>query len=236
MSTLTDILPQLAQVKVGDTSYIVGQFQIRDLSQLQALLERRFPHPYEVHRRAILDGDEELREALILRVRKEQSEWPPMFGPETVMDFETLNIWLYLLLSKHNDLAVAPTYFPTTTAGLTVPEAVTRIALTITSEELAALEKVAYNDTPRDRFARLLRSDRPDNSSFSDSWGEKVDLIAVTHHLTYAQVGEMTISQFWMARSGGKAEEMPTPSLAGLTHEQIIERLVKERRLLKMGV
>lgn len=220
MSSLTDYLPQLTPVRIGEETYLAGQLTLDDLAYFQHQLELRQPHPYAVHRDEILSAEGDLREALLLKVVKDDASYPPMFtqpdGGRELVEF------LRRVLGRYQELDLDK-----------LIEIGSRITDLEHLDEWSALERVAYNSTPRGDLIRMMRRS-PAEVDLSDNWGDILDRLARDYHMTPHQVGRLTISQYVSMCHKGKRRAMPTRALGRETQEQMFARVRREAELLAM--
>lgn len=218
MSSLTDLLPQTTEVVIGGRTFVVGQLTIRDIAYFQHRLEERQPHPYAHSREAIENSEGELQEALVLKVVREDYRYPPLYSG--YRDARELLDFLQRLLSRHQEFT---------------QEDAINLAMDITGEELKILDKLAFNDTPRDQLIRFLTPPKDSNPwERADDWGEILDRIAQVYRWTYDQIGDLTISQFQTACRAGKLKAVPGSGGKVDTFEDAVDRMERERRLLKL--
>lgn len=216
MSSLTDYLPQLTPVRIGEETFLAGQLRMDDVAYFQHQLELRQPHPYAVHRDRILSARGELREALLLKVLVEESTWPPTFT--TPQHGEELLEFLRRVLGRYQPLDDDKLI----EIGYRVIEHI---------HEWHTLERVAYNSTPRGELIRMMRTS-PDEVDQGDTWGEILDRLARDYHMTPDQVGRLTVSQYFSLCYQGKRSPMPSRARGPETEEQMFARVAREAELL----
>jgi hypothetical protein len=221
MSTLTDILPQPRVALVGGREFMVTQLQLKDIAFFQMKLEMRQPHPFAVAKDKIRDAQGEEREALILRVKRDDAFYPPLYtGYET---FEDLVDFLERMLNKHQVVS---------------REEVMELALAFSAEEAIALDAIAYNDNSKEQFYRLVKGPEKKKGNEEawgrkDQWGEILHHLVTTYRMTYTEIGELYLSQYHMLLAKGKAKAFPVVRLG---YEAACERAKRERRLLNLEV
>jgi hypothetical protein len=222
IASLSCLFPEPVILSLCGRTFVVEQLRIKDIAKIQNFLERLVPHPFV--------GKEDLftkegREVEVLRLRREDYQYPVVFGSEqaeTILNTVGGRAFLLLVTLGKHDLGISE-------------EECIEIARSISVKEWLEFICCIYHITPRDRFFNLLNPSKQvvkeGIQAPQDLWGEKVDELARAYGVAHQKIGEMTISQFRLARNNGKVTRPSMPK-ENLTHEEIVERVNRERALL----
>ena len=202
----------------------MGQLQIKDLAAFQAYLERQYPHPLEKHRLelATLEGAD--RRKLLNRLDYQDYHWPPIFGHSNESThtfkytYEGLSYWLAVVLGKSNNAFGA--------------EEASSLAERITANELLELEKIAYCITSAMELRQLIDDPTPgDDEGPPDkpNYGAMIDEISRDHGWSYEEIGELTLSQFQVARRKGLDLPRIEKDLTNMPHDERVAYIQQQR-------
>jgi hypothetical protein len=192
----------------------VAELTLRDLADLQAVLDQRWTDPYLDCREALatVEGDE--RTAALLDAYDRAEEGPPVYGePAGRAYYATLEgfaVLAWVALRRYQ-------------SGL-APADVAGIVAEMTADEMFALRWHAEGGNSLRLLARLLMSDVPTPRPTPIPWGQAIHEVAEIMGLPYAAVYEMTLTEFRNARRGGKADDGDIPIAPGADLEGVMER------------
>lgn len=179
---LTRAIPVPRAMKFGGLAIVAHELRLVDLAELQAFVEDSAGHPL-----AEMPKDlEGFRAAW-----HSAPSWPPRIGtPEGSAILASppgrqLFVGLVARRTVDDHLAGA--------VGLAGPA------------EWAAFNRVAWGLSPREEIAGIIAPDATPGGG--SDWCEDVAAICERYHMTPAQVGELTVSQYRMLASGGKCGE-----------------------------
>ena len=102
----------------------------------------------------------------------------------------------------------------------------------ITDNEWDHLDRVLWGVSPTVEFQYLLTPAQPASGKKPD-WCKMIGEVQQNTCLTFEQIGNLTISQFNVARTGQGREEYKGVDLTGWTQQQILDYLREQQELRK---
>lgn len=219
-ASLLDVLPRPLPLSLGGGTYLVGEFTLDDLADLQAWLVARWEDPMGGLRDR-LDGmgEDERRESLRGAIAAAE-EGPPTWGDDRrrallATGAGILEVFRVALRRHHPGLA---------------GEALVAVAERTTPEEYSALQRRLYGVTPLDEAEAALGMPRGGGGGEPIPWSQAVCEVAELYPgWTFEHIGSLTLSQVRAARRGGKPEVRGVP-LAPEMDRESLRRMVREAR------
>jgi hypothetical protein len=193
---ITRVCPVSRAIPLGGGHRTASELRIADLAQLQAWLEEQVPHPLASIPPAWADSEPESRLERLAAAWEAAASWPVRYGTERAAELlgtipgRAFFLWLCL---RRDD----PTF------GV-----VDALALLheITHAEWAGLLRVAYGRTPRQEIADELAPD--ETPGRMSNWCVSFHRAVMSDAgITYANIGELTISQWRNFCMEGKQAE-----------------------------
>jgi hypothetical protein len=193
---ITRVCPVARPIPLGGRLHVVDELRIADLAEIQAWLEAESPHPLADMPPSWADPEPETRTARLKVAWEDAASWPVRYGSDRAAVLLGTTggraFFLYLCLRRGDP-------------GFGVAGALGLLA-EVTPIEWAGLRRVAYGLTPRREIADEVAPDRtPGRLS---SW------CAAFHRANeapggpgYAEIGELTISQWRNLCSKGKSTD-----------------------------
>lgn len=222
LGPITRVCPVPRRVTLGDRDYLVGEFRLIDLAELQAWLDESHPDPFDVLDERVQSAEtDEARQRAVAEAYALAERGPSLVlgdGEQSALETTEGRLRvLSLALSRYQ------------------PELTELDVVTIEGQlgpgQYAKLYRVLMAIDAEHTLARMLGAEplhggvgRP------PSWGELIDDLARSHGWTYDDIFALTLSQFANARSGGKRVEMAIQRRPGETQAQAAER---QRRLFR---
>ena len=214
---ITDIVPLPRPVILAGRLYQVWPARVVDVAKLQDWLDTPYLQAIEsaISRAADLEG------GTAARVLFDAFEIPeaPLFnsteGRKQLATVEGLLTFTAIALERgHPNLT---------------EQQLARVVGAMTVNELGSLRRAFWGGPIYDELTYQLMGDWPSYTAGDTPWPVAIDEVAERLHLTYQQVGEMTLNEFRSARSSGKI------SVGGMTiHPRFTEaaakHLEKQRR------
>lgn len=214
---ITAILPAPRGVQLGDATYLAGELRLSDLATLQAWLESRWEEPLDAIRADLESGTLSRKaEKALLRDAYERAEaGPPVLfeesGSHHLATPEGVCFLIHLGLCRHN-----PGW---------KPEQAVAVARALRPGQFAALRAVLFGADRLTEIERLLGFDHGSGGGRPD-WPKAVlDLASAYPGWTIDYVASLTLTQFALARSGGKSPSHTLTARPGETMEQAAERI-----------
>jgi hypothetical protein len=223
MGPITAVIPRPSTIRLGSEDYMVGEFRLIDLADLQAFLDDRHNDPIGWLREDIArDGAEAYeRELAIAYGEADQpygfihGEWNPR-DPQERLD-QALHFMLIALKQ----------YQPETTV-----EDVRLIAETLELGQMSLLNRAAWGTAPLDEIGNLLGfKHRKERTSLT--WPKAiVETVAAYPGYTLRDVYQLTLSEFWYLRSGGNPKPIGQWEIRGSIKKASEERAAWYKRLM----
>lgn len=203
MPSLTSIIPVVRSYPCAGTIVKVAEFRIRDLAELQAILDGLTPDPWEAIRDEIAAGPAPQRRAELVGDAWERAErGPSQVGtPDGNAYFctpEGASLVLWLATRRH-------------TPGMT-PELAADLFSRAAPAEIRVIWRAAYGISALSAMEEhafapdVLAAVRPGVGP-EISWPEAIDALSRERNWTYDYIFGMTISEFSSARRHGKPRE-----------------------------
>lgn len=207
MNDLSYLCPVPEPVTLGGESYQAVCFQLRDLARLQMVVKNLSGNPLDAQRQVLLvakqaaggdyQGGSEASREYARRLRtiiRAVDGWPPLLTSQQAdqMLLGTVAgrlLWLTILLERTNP-------------GFTANDA-QRVLERMTGEEWLAIQAIAYADLPADWLSRLMDVP-PVRGGPRKTWGEFWERLSTERGWTYAQIGELYLSQVEVIAAGGR--------------------------------
>lgn len=202
MPSLTSMVPVVRSLPIAGVSVNVAEFRLRDLAELQAILDGLTPDPWGAIRDEIAAGPAPQRRAELLSDAWERAEkGPPQVGTSEgngyfcTTEGASLVFWM---ATRRN------------TPGMT-PAVAVELFLRATPAEIGAVWRAAYGISALEAmekhvFAPELLGASPGGGS-AISWPAAIDEVARETGWTYGQIYDMTVSEFGYARRRGQDRE-----------------------------
>jgi hypothetical protein len=212
---LTLCLPCVQFLTLAGTVRPVQELRLRDLADIQGWLADQVPHPLAGLPPAWADPDPDTRRARLWAAWRAARDWPPRLGTAAAADVlatpEGLVLFTLVCLRRCDDQVDA-----TSAAS---------IAAGMAPEEWASLRRVAWGRQPWEELRDELD---PDATADSDGpppdWCEAFHEVAERTGWTFEQIGELTVSQYRVIRSGTAPVYRGLTRRAGESLEQLAAR------------
>lgn len=180
----------------------MDELRIRDLAELQSILDSREPDPWEAIRDEVAAADPGRRGEIIGEAWERAERGPAQFGtPEGNAYFSTVEgaAMVFWVATRRN------------TPGMT-PERAAGLFLSASPGEISLIWRKAYGISPiaameRHAFAPEVLAASRGPSGPEISWPESIDALSRERNWTYSYIYDMTISEFSNARRHGKPRE-----------------------------
>ena len=211
MPGLTRALPTPRVLSLGGQDWLVSELRLRDIAILEAWVEARTPWPTDLLPERD-DTDAPTWSRLLDAAYNAAERWPPRFGDArctallNTQDGLAFFVWVAIQRDQ---------------PGATIEDArglVARMGAT----DWKLLARVLFGGDPMEELLRLMEEgggapDRP-----PVDWEKAVHEVAEMLGITYEAVGEMTLSQFAIARRRGEPLDHGT-DVSHLSPEEIAE-------------
>lgn len=199
MGPITAVVPVPKPLRVAalDVTVHVSELTLRELAELQGVLDASRPDPYLAAREALatLEGDDR-RRALVAAYEAAEAG-PPVYGEGegwayfASMEGFALLAWV-ALRRNHPDLS---------------PEDVATLAIRMSEGEREALRWHAEGGVALRVLGRMLTADVPRPAAASVGWGRAIHEVAEGLGVPYDAVYRMTLTEFRNARRGGQPDD-----------------------------
>jgi hypothetical protein len=204
-------VPRPLRVAALGLTLRVAEMTLRDLADLQAVLDQTWADPY-LEARAALAG-EDSREALRDAYDRAE-EGPPVYGEPAgrayYATFEGFAVLAWVALRR---------FQPALT-----PVDVAAVAAEMTADEMFALRWHAEGGSALRVLARMLLADMPTPRPVPIPWGQAIHEVAELLCVPYSVVYDMTLTEFRNARRGGKADDGDIPIAPGADLGDVMAR------------
>jgi hypothetical protein len=197
---LTWCFPQPEPVMVGARKLFALPFRLADMARLQGYLKVASPCPLDVARSAIgaTEKGTEARRRLLRDAYRACQGWPARLGSEEgrklLATEEGLRFWLASLLGPCN-------------AEELDAQGLAELVTKVTVPQYETLVRIAYGAAPLDELSRLITPDSFPVGKGDDkptNWGELIAGLVKETGWTFAQCGDLRITQLAAYRSRGK--------------------------------
>lgn len=216
MGTILDILARPLPVTLGGVPYLVGEFTLDDLADLQAWLASRWPDPMAGLRDSLDGMGEDDRRAALRAALAEAEAGPPTWADDRGRDLlctgeGILEVFRIALRRHHPGLA---------------GDALVAVAERTSPAEYAALRRRLYGVNAVDEVEAAFGASRPGGGE-PIPWAQALCEVAEAYPgWTLAYIGSLTLSQVRAVRRGGKPEIRGVPVEPGMD----LKRMVREAR------
>lgn len=211
MNAITSIIPtpKPLPIAAAGVTVQVAELTLRDLAELQAILDARQLDPLLEIGPALEDAQGDERRRLFVSAWEKADTGPGIYGePSGRAYFATSEgaaalVWVALRR-----------YQPAMT-----PETAARLLVEMTAAEFGCLFRLAHGQSVTRALAMMLSpfpwTSRPGNGP--TTWGKAIEEVVEAHPgWTYADVYDLTLSEWINARNGGRAVSDDVPAPAGM--------------------
>lgn len=211
MDRITSIIPTPKPLRVtaAGVTVQVSEFTLRDLADLQAILDARQVDPLLEIGPALEGADGDERRRLLVSAWEKANVGPGIYGePSGRVYFGTAEgaaALVWVALRRHQP-------------ALT-PEAAARLLMEMTAAEFDCLFRLAHGHSTRRSLAMML-SPFPwtaPTGNAPTTWGKAIEEVIEAHPgWTYRDVYDLTLSEWVNARNAGHAPSDDVPAPAGM--------------------
>lgn len=212
---ITACLPRVELLSLAGTVRPVMELRLRDLADLQGWLSDHVPHPLRDVPPAWADPHPETRRERLQAAWQQAREWPPKLGTPQAGE---------ILATPAGLVAFVLVCLQRCDATVTATEAAS-IAAGMSGAEWAALRRVAWGRQPWEELREELDPDaQAEDSGPPPDWAEGFHDLANRTGWTFGVIGELTVTQYRVVRSGTAPAYRGMVRKAGETLEQLAAR------------
>jgi hypothetical protein len=218
LGPITRVLSIPRRVTLGEREFLVSEFRLCDLAELQGWLDSLEPDPMEGLSERLAAAPTVPARNRLLRDALEAAER----GPAVMLDDSSdaalstpeggLRVLAVALSRHHPEVG---------------PKELIAIMGDLRPGQYAKLHRVVMGVDPERAVSRMLGAEPGGEGGKSISWGELIDDLARSHHWSYETIASMTLSQVINARSHGKKVEMVVNPRHGETRQEAMARIRK---------
>jgi hypothetical protein len=206
--TILDILARPRPVTLGGRTFLVDEFRLEDLADLQAWLRRRWIDPMDGLRDRLGGMEEAERRAALRGAYGAAEEGPPTWGDDRGRDLldsaEGILETFRLALRRHHPA-----------------EDVFAVAERTSPAEYWALRRVLWGVGPLDEIEAAMGVER--NTEGGIPWTQAVCELAEAYPgWTVESIGSLTLTQIRTVRGGGKPVVRGMPAMPGADLKQMV--------------
>jgi hypothetical protein len=212
--SLSLCLPRVEIVALAGVARPVMELRLCDLADLQGWLADQVPHPLAGVPPAWADPDPATRPDRLKAAWRRAREWPPKLGtPQAgeVLGTPAGLVAFVLVCLRRCDPSVTATD-------------AAEVAAKMGPAEWATLRRIAWGRQPWEELREELDPSAAEDPGPPPDWAEGFQDLAATTGWTFEQIGELTVTQYRIARSGTAPAYRGLVRGAGETLEQLAAR------------
>jgi hypothetical protein len=201
MGPITALIPVARSATLGGHPVLVWEGRLRELAELQAILDDELPDPLEVIRDRLDAAQGEARRLLLVSAYEAAELGPPVYGEPRGAAFyctpEGLCLFLWAALKRGN---------PRLTA-----EDVTRLALDMRPGEYERIWRIFHGTSwarSQRVLANMLLGIEEECHRSNRLWPEIIDEVRRDTGMTYDEIYDLTFTEFRNIRREGKPDMM----------------------------
>lgn len=215
MGPITAIIPRPSTIKLGTEDYRVGEFRLIDIADLQSFIDDIHSDPIASIRGSIeVDGIENNEKALALAYKEADAPYRFVYGEYHIRDQQELYLctlnFMHVALKRYQ-------------GGMTLGK-IKAIAGSLEPGQLSNLNRIVWATAPVDEIGKLLgmRHRRERNNT---TWPKViVETLGLYPGYTLESLYNLTLTEFWFLRSGGKEKKVGQWEIKGSMKEAAEER------------
>lgn len=215
MDAITSIIPVPRSVPLGGRRVLISELRLRDVAELQSVLDDRQGDPLAGVLEAVAGTDGDARRAVLVDAHRRSLAGPETYFREDGMAYFRTPAgeatFLFVAVRRHRPRLSAR-------GAAKLWEAASR-------EELDRVWRICHGVKARDAIEGMIGMAAP-RKGRTATWPELIDELALARSWTYEQIYNLTLSEWRTARSGGK------PAHAGrrVSHSEAMAAMREQRR------
>jgi hypothetical protein len=221
--TILDILARPRPVTLGGRTFLVDEFRLEDLADLQSWLRRRWTDPMDGLRDRLGSMAEDERRAALRGAYDVAEEGPPTWGDDRGRDLldsaeGILETFRLALRRHHPEMTMED---DVDAMGMAVAEGILSVAMRTTPAEYWAMRRVLWGVGPLDEIEAAMGVER--NTEGGIPWTQAVCELAEAYPgWTVGDIGSLTLTEVRTVREGGRPVVRGMPAMPGADLKQMV--------------